>query len=104
MRFGGDVGQTVPQFTKARPVTQQRYSLAEATTGKTSNITNAEFFPQHKNRVYTVQRGDTLKTIAKRQYGRADMWTVIRTANAHLLSDPNNLEVGQKLILPARVD
>ena len=47
---------------------------------------------------YTVQRGDTLWSIAERTYGDGKRWRDIVTANAGL--DPTKLRVGQKIILP----
>ena len=48
---------------------------------------------------YTVQEGDTLASIAEEHLGSADKWQVIARAND--ISDPNQLEVGQTLTIPA---
>lgn len=48
---------------------------------------------------YTVQEGDTLASIAEEHLGSADKWQVIARAND--ISDPNELEVGQTLTIPA---
>src|SRR5690606_3120987 len=48
---------------------------------------------------YTVQDGDTLASIAEEHLGSADQWQVIARAND--ISDPNQLEVGQELTIPA---
>ena len=48
---------------------------------------------------YTVQEGDTLASIAEEHLGSADQWQVIARAND--ISDPNQLEVGQTLTIPA---
>lgn len=47
---------------------------------------------------YTVQRGDTLWSIATRTYGDGKRWRHIVSANQGL--DPTRLRVGQKIILP----
>ncbi len=47
---------------------------------------------------YTVQRGDTLMSIARKHYGSASKFRDIQAANG--LSDPNKIKVGQVLILP----
>jgi LysM repeat protein len=48
---------------------------------------------------YTVQEGDTLASIAEEHLGSADQWQLIATAND--LSNPDQLEVGQILTIPA---
>lgn len=48
---------------------------------------------------YTVQEGDTLASIAEEHLGSADQWQIIARAND--ISNPDQLEVGQKLTIPA---
>lgn len=47
---------------------------------------------------YTVKPGDTLATIAEQHLGSADEWEVIARANG--IESPEQLETGQKLIIP----
>lgn len=47
---------------------------------------------------YTVQKGDTLWSIAVRHYGNGQKWRDIMAANG--MSDPKQLKVGQTLTLP----
>lgn len=47
---------------------------------------------------YTVQKGDTLWSIAARHYGNGQKWRDIAAANG--MSDPRQLKVGQTLTLP----
>jgi 5'-nucleotidase len=47
---------------------------------------------------YTVQKGDTLWSIAQRIYGDGKKWQSIAQANGNL--DPRQLKVGQTLTLP----
>ncbi|HWQ32590.1 MAG TPA: LysM peptidoglycan-binding domain-containing protein [Blastocatellia bacterium] len=49
---------------------------------------------------YTVQSGDTLSKIAKRFYGDPNQYHAIFNANTDKLSDPDKIQVGQKLKLP----
>lgn len=49
---------------------------------------------------YTVQKGDTLSEIAKKQYGNAGKYMVIFEANKPMLSDPNKIYPGQVLRIP----
>lgn len=49
-------------------------------------------------RSYTVQRGDTLWSIAARNYNDGHKWRDIQAANPGL--QPNKLRVGQQILLP----
>lgn len=49
---------------------------------------------------YTVQRGDTLSSIAKQQYGDSSRWKEIFEANTGTIKDPNMLSIGWVLGLP----
>jgi nucleoid-associated protein YgaU len=50
---------------------------------------------------YTVQPGDTLSIIAKRIYGDAGQYMKIFNANKDKLSDPDKIQAGQELVIPA---
>jgi nucleoid-associated protein YgaU len=50
---------------------------------------------------YTVQSGDTLSAIAKKQYGDASKYMVIFEANKPMLSHPDKIYPGQVLRIPA---
>ncbi|UHQ20457.1 LysM peptidoglycan-binding domain-containing protein [Lysobacter sp. KIS68-7] len=50
---------------------------------------------------YTVQKGDTLSHIAKAHYGRANKWNAIFEANRDQLDDPDRIQPGQVLKIPA---
>ncbi|HLN23158.1 MAG TPA: peptidoglycan-binding protein LysM [Patescibacteria group bacterium] len=49
---------------------------------------------------YTVEDGDTLSSIAKKQYGSANKYEVIFRANQPMLKDPNAIYPGQVLRIP----
>ena len=49
---------------------------------------------------YTVQRGDSLSRIAKRELGSYNLWNVIYEANRDQLSNPNVIRPGQVLTIP----
>lgn len=51
--------------------------------------------------VYTVQRKDTLRSIAKRIYGDERRWPTIYNANRSLISAPDKIYPGQRLSIPA---
>jgi nucleoid-associated protein YgaU len=50
---------------------------------------------------YTVKPGDTLSKIAKNFYGDANSYMKIFEANSDRLDDPNKIQVGQELTIPA---
>jgi nucleoid-associated protein YgaU len=53
------------------------------------------------DRTYTVVKGDTLSHIAKAHYGKASKWKAIFDANRDQLSDPDKIQPGQVLKIPA---
>lgn len=52
-------------------------------------------------KTYTVKSGDTLSKIAQEFYGSAGEYMKIFNANKDKLSDPNQIQVGQELTIPA---
>ncbi len=50
--------------------------------------------------LYTVERGDTLTRIAHRFYGDSTKWTVILEANSDVMKKPEDLRIGQRLVIP----
>jgi LysM repeat protein len=53
-------------------------------------------------RMITVRRDDTLSSIAERELGSASHWMEIFRANRGQLSDPDELPVGVRLVLPTQ--
>jgi nucleoid-associated protein YgaU len=54
-----------------------------------------------QSKTYTVKSGDTLSKIAQESYGSASDYMKIFDANKDKLSDPNKIQVGQELTIPA---
>ncbi|MGL4724965.1 MAG: peptidoglycan-binding protein LysM [Scandinavium sp.] len=52
---------------------------------------------------YTVQSGDTLSAISRRYYGSANHYQAIFESNQPMLSHPDSIYPGQKLIIPELV-
>lgn len=50
---------------------------------------------------YTVRAGDSLSKIAKQFYGDANQYMRIFDANQDQLDDPNKIQAGQELSIPA---
>jgi nucleoid-associated protein YgaU len=51
-------------------------------------------------RSYTVQKGDSLSKIAKREYGDVQQWHRIFEANKDTIKDPDLIYPGQVIHLP----
>jgi nucleoid-associated protein YgaU len=52
-------------------------------------------------RTYVVQKGDSLSKIAKEIYGNASDWRKIFDANRDRIEDPDLIQPGWKLTIPA---
>ena len=50
---------------------------------------------------YTVKSGDCLWSIAQQFYGTGRQWNVIYQANRDTIKNPDQLKVGQILVIPA---
>ena len=50
---------------------------------------------------YTIKSGDTLSRISKQFYGDANEYMRIFYANRDKLKDPDKIQVGQQLVIPA---
>ena len=53
-----------------------------------------------EQKIHTVQSGETLSSIAKQYYGDANKYGMIFEANKDKLSSPDNIQVGQELVIP----
>jgi LysM domain len=51
---------------------------------------------------YTVKSGDTLSKISKELYGDSNEYMRIFYANRSTMNDPNKIQVGQQLTIPAK--
>jgi len=54
-----------------------------------------------RQQMYTVKPGDTLSKISKQFYGNANEYMRIFNANKDKLKNPDNIQVGQELKIPA---
>lgn len=59
-----------------------------------------ETTPTKGNEAYTVKSGDTLAGIIIRFYGSYDLSKVEKIKEANKMANPNNLQIGQTLIIP----
>lgn len=84
------------------------------TTGNSADVTPPDAFPTGTNGTttettgttqtatqptsYTIMRGDTLNAICRRKYG--DLGMVKQVCELNGIKNPNNIEVGQTILLP----
>ena len=61
---------------------------------------HADASPGKRSRTYTVQLGDTLSKISKEFYGNPNQYMKIFEANRTQLKSPNEIQVGQQLVVP----
>jgi nucleoid-associated protein YgaU len=51
---------------------------------------------------YTIQKGDTLYSLAKRYYGDGKLWTKIADANKDKIRDAQSVPIGTVLVIPPK--
>ncbi|HEY9014894.1 MAG TPA: LysM peptidoglycan-binding domain-containing protein [Gemmatimonadales bacterium] len=75
---------------------QPKADFSDVESGSSSTAPSAA-----GGRTYTVQKGDSLSKIAKREYGDAQQWRRIFEANRNLIENPDLIYPGQVLHLPS---
>lgn len=85
------VNPNLDDITLDLQVSQTQAQGAAATGGQGSQSSQS----------YTVKSGDTLSKISKQFYGDANEYMRIFYANRDKLHDPDKIQVGQQLVIPA---
>jgi LysM repeat protein len=80
-----------------------RTAGANAAQARTDAVVVRAQASAQATRRYTVQRGDTLSSIAQRFYGSAGDWNRLYAANRSVLHDPNMIFPGQVLAIPGHL-
>lgn len=88
------VDNGIPSTPKVRERAKLTFIPADKTVKeeKTATLTGTE--------TYTVKDGDTLEAIIIRFYGKYDPSKVEKIKQANKMANPNNLQIGQDLIIP----
>ncbi|WP_027092535.1 LysM peptidoglycan-binding domain-containing protein [Cohnella thermotolerans] len=97
---GGEPGDVYfdVTFRTWREMKVKKTASAAGSTGKTAA---ARSDMKQVPKVYTVQPGDTLSSIAKRELGSSSQWSAIYAKNKAVIgSDANRILPGQKLVMP----
>lgn len=88
-----------PEFQDISPAPKFR-EKARLTFIPADKITNEEPTLARGTESYTVKNGDTLAGIIVRFYGSYDLSKVEKIKEANGMENPNNLQIGQTLIIP----
>lgn len=81
----------------------KKVAVVKSIGGSKARVTQASTpkqNPKATNRTYTVVSGDTLWGIATRYYGNGAQYPTIYNANRNIISNPNLIYPGQKLVIP----
>lgn len=86
-----------PQGSSSPPSTKKPAAAApgSATTAAPADPSENKYAQWHE-----VVSGDSLWKIAKKYYGDGSLYMEIFKANQDVLSDPDKIQVGQKLRIP----
>jgi nucleoid-associated protein YgaU len=63
-------------------------------------LTVADGEDEAEPKFYTIQKGDSLSKIAKREYGDAMKWKALFEANKEVIEDPDMIYPGQTIRIP----
>jgi nucleoid-associated protein YgaU len=89
-------------FDKDDDKAKRKADFSDVRSGSSSTAPAPQAAPPAASaaRTYTVQSGDSLSKIAKREYGDASQWKKIHEANRDIIKDPDLIHPGQTLKLP----
>jgi nucleoid-associated protein YgaU len=82
----------------SKPPDDEMPDFSGVTGGASTTATQkAEVFE-----TYTVKAGDSLSKIAKNKYGKASLWKTIYEANKDRIKNPDIIQPGWELKIPAK--
>ncbi len=61
------------------------------------NVQVAERLPAAMPKFFVVQKGDTLRSISRKLFGKPDLWEALYRWNREILTDPNFLREGKRI-------
>ena len=89
------------QIKLVNPNTDDVTAEINVDSSKTMGATAGAGGSQGGGETYTIKSGDTLSRISKQFYGDANEYMRIFYANRDKLKDPDKIQVGQQLVIPA---
>ena len=92
------------QYKKYNAIKIVKKSSSSHSSGSTTKKKNTRTSTKStsSSTTYTVKRGDSLSSIAKKKLGKATRWREIYNLNKSKISNPNKINIGLKLKLPKR--
>jgi nucleoid-associated protein YgaU len=101
MNYSGTPGNTSGAGSPSDSSTTRRQTPMNprSAASDSEGASEDEVLSPASGRTYTVQKGDTLSSIARKFYGDQKRWKDIYSANKSL-ADPNKLAVGTRLVIP----
>ncbi|MBI4526148.1 MAG: ABC transporter substrate-binding protein [Deltaproteobacteria bacterium] len=91
----------VPAGERPNPPTALAISQRKAAGRTSGDPSRASAGDPGRAQDYTVKTGDSLARLAEKFYGSAHHWRKIYLANAGTMKNPNQIHVGQKVLIPA---
>jgi nucleoid-associated protein YgaU len=88
----------LPAETESQEIFKSKKVIFE--TAKPASIQQEEPDKTEYERIHTVLEGETLSGISQKYYGTASGWQKIYVANRKLLSSPDRIRPGMRLIIP----
>ena len=83
-----------------KPADDEMPDFSGVTGGASTNAKSKA--PAVVYETYTVKPGDSLSKIAKLKYGNANLWKPIFEANQDRIKNPDLIQVGWELKIPAK--
>ena len=104
---GVETAETAPAVDETRQLAEAVIPQENSTPDKTVPAPAELPAPQHKEperpahtRIHIVEQGETLSGISQKYYGTASGWQKIYVANRNILSSPDRLRPGMRLVIP----
>ena len=89
-----------PQESYAKPQIIYQKPLGSGSVVKKEEAGKKVTKEEKAAKTYVVKKGDTLQKISSELYGTTKKWKKIFDANKDTLKDPDEIRVGQKLVIP----
>ena len=92
-----------PVTTATTPTAPSKVKTPPKTTPATTPTAPSKTkTPPVKGESYTVKKGDSLSSIAKKFYNDANLWKKIADANKDKVHDKDKIFIGEVLVIPAK--
>lgn len=91
---------SVSPFAQTQPVNENLPAVPALAPVNEKPVESNALKDQKAVFIYIVKEGDTLSKIAKFVYGDSSLWTRIYEANGADIPNPNQIKVGQTLMMP----